>query len=55
LKQNGHERVDTAIETVGLGRDYRLPRALDALDLMVGSGTAPCACQKIPLSLLNIP
>ena len=35
-----------AIETVGLGRDYRLPRALDALDLIVGSGPVACACQK---------
>jgi ABC-2 type transport system ATP-binding protein len=28
-----------AIETVGLGRDYGSTRALDALDLIVGSGT----------------
>src|SRR5882762_9111917 len=28
-----------AIETVGLGRDYGSTRALNALDLIVGSGT----------------
>jgi ABC-2 type transport system ATP-binding protein len=29
----------SAIETIGLGRDYGSTRALEALDLIVGSGT----------------
>jgi len=29
----------SAIETIGLGRDYGSARALEALDLIVGSGT----------------